>query len=769
VALSQYTVVADGSESNTFPINFTLGIFSRSYVTARVDQEVDGGDNPVYRALTWINDGLVTLGGDPITAGQNVRFSRTIPNNALAHDYSDGDDIIEENLDESNLQSLMLIHQALDGRIGPVEQDIDMNGSTLKNLPDPVDDGDPVPYEWALENLGGAAAEAAEAAQVAAEAARDLAEAAADDSEIARTAAEAAEDAAEAAQLAAEMAAIEAANKASRAIVHVLPASVAGGASLIVAPDGSFVSQSGSTTNGLQEAIDYCRAKGYNLTVWPLNGSPTDYMFEYLGPWITATAYSLQQVVVSGGVYYRCMVPHTSGTFATDLSGGKWIVFDYVGNGLGVPTGWPTIAGKVVNYRNTHYSMSSPLIIGPSQGMIFDLGAAVIAYTGTSGVAVTLDSAYQSIFKFNHIILSDSNTTGRGLQIKPLSTTGYLDGLLYDIPAFFHCCVSAMNLATASIGTVVGFEADAGDNAITECLFKLNEVEGGLAALRLVTPTGTGAIRGNTFWVNRLYGPNVSGNYALELGTSVSGGSVSDNKVFCGSIMPLHTGAGAVRIYGDANYVLASVINDEAGGDVAEGARFESSAANNIVHMPRCDAVTPVSDASSSTSNTYSYEGRFYAPQLFALNQQRFSAYKSSSTATSTTGAGALYTVVFDAELYDAGNVFDTSTGIFTAPHAGLYSLTVGLCLTGIVAAHTKIEVVLTTSARTYFLYQGSVFSNADIAGVWKDTWCLDQVLLGAGGTAKVEVRVSNGPTNTVGVFGGSPSAMYTFFSGRAL
>lgn len=40
--------------------------------------------------------------------------------------------------------------------------------------------------------------------------------------------------------------------------------------------------------------------------------------------WLTATAYSLRDAVVYSGVLYKCIVAHTSGTFATDLSAAKW-------------------------------------------------------------------------------------------------------------------------------------------------------------------------------------------------------------------------------------------------------------------------------------------------------------------------------------------------------------------------------------------------------------------------------------------------------------
>lgn len=44
------------------------------------------------------------------------------------------------------------------------------------------------------------------------------------------------------------------------------------------------------------------------------------------GAWLTATAYGLNELASNGGLWYRCSVAHTSGTFATDLAAFKWIV-----------------------------------------------------------------------------------------------------------------------------------------------------------------------------------------------------------------------------------------------------------------------------------------------------------------------------------------------------------------------------------------------------------------------------------------------------------
>jgi hypothetical protein len=45
------------------------------------------------------------------------------------------------------------------------------------------------------------------------------------------------------------------------------------------------------------------------------------------GPWLTATAYALGDRAQESGSTYICVVPHTSGTFATDLAAVKWQMF----------------------------------------------------------------------------------------------------------------------------------------------------------------------------------------------------------------------------------------------------------------------------------------------------------------------------------------------------------------------------------------------------------------------------------------------------------
>jgi hypothetical protein len=50
------------------------------------------------------------------------------------------------------------------------------------------------------------------------------------------------------------------------------------------------------------------------------------YFFRDGGTWITATSYLLSDIVQHSSASYICVTPHTSGTFATDVAAGKWVL-----------------------------------------------------------------------------------------------------------------------------------------------------------------------------------------------------------------------------------------------------------------------------------------------------------------------------------------------------------------------------------------------------------------------------------------------------------
>jgi len=142
MANSVVTATGDGVTVQ-YTLNFTLGILRRDYVTCRVGSEVDGAGDPVYRTLEWVSDSIVNIQGTVPANGESIVFTRTVPKNLLIHDYSNGVPVEESNLDESNLQTIMAVHEFLDGRVeGGFLQDIQMNGYKILNLGDGTADTD---------------------------------------------------------------------------------------------------------------------------------------------------------------------------------------------------------------------------------------------------------------------------------------------------------------------------------------------------------------------------------------------------------------------------------------------------------------------------------------------------------------------------------------------------------------------------------------------------------------------------------------------------
>lgn len=134
MAFSRITHTYSGQ--TTFAINFTLGYLDQSHVTCRVNDEADGGGSPVFRPLTFVTEGTVSVGGDALVNGDTLVFERTTPKDELENDYQNGAIITEENLDDSYKQALMIAHEALDGRLAAFEQELDMNGLKILNVAD---------------------------------------------------------------------------------------------------------------------------------------------------------------------------------------------------------------------------------------------------------------------------------------------------------------------------------------------------------------------------------------------------------------------------------------------------------------------------------------------------------------------------------------------------------------------------------------------------------------------------------------------------------
>jgi hypothetical protein len=127
---------------------------------------------------------------------------------------------------------------------------------------------------------------------------------------------------------------------------------------------------------------------------------------EWQSAWLTATVYAVNDAVSQGGSSYICLVDHTSGTFATDLSANKWELLaekgadgagsgDFMADGSVPMTGPLVFEGATADAFETTLVMTDPtadrtitfpdatgtVLLGgaPAQGVIDDLAAITYA------------------------------------------------------------------------------------------------------------------------------------------------------------------------------------------------------------------------------------------------------------------------------------------------------------------------------------------------------------------------------------------------------
>lgn len=153
MALSRITYPYSGQE--TFAINFPLGFLKRSDVTLRVNNEVDSTGSATYRTIVWLSDGVIQA-PTGLTVGDSITIERTASKTQLENDYQDGSQIIEENLDDSFKQALMVAQEALDGRLSSFAQDLDLGGNSATNLAPAVEDTDAPTFAQLKEYTGDA-------------------------------------------------------------------------------------------------------------------------------------------------------------------------------------------------------------------------------------------------------------------------------------------------------------------------------------------------------------------------------------------------------------------------------------------------------------------------------------------------------------------------------------------------------------------------------------------------------------------------------------
>jgi len=169
MALSKIIKIGNGV-TRQFAVSFELGYLNEDDITAQVGNEVDGLGDPIYRNITFLTPELLEIDGAVPANLETITFVRTVPSDLLLVDYEDGDIINDENMNTSQKQALMLIHQLLDGRFEKFDSGFDMGGYVITGLGVPVEDSDAVRKDYVDDLVGGT-----EAARIAAEASANAA------------------------------------------------------------------------------------------------------------------------------------------------------------------------------------------------------------------------------------------------------------------------------------------------------------------------------------------------------------------------------------------------------------------------------------------------------------------------------------------------------------------------------------------------------------------------------------------------------------------
>lgn len=187
---------------------------------------------------------------------------------------------------------------------------------------------------------------------------------------------------------------------------------------------------------------------------------------------------------------------------------------------------------------------------------------------------------------------------------------------------------------------------------------------------------------------------------------------------------------------------------------------------------------TPVSIANGGTNATsftasngiVTYNGtqlvNYTGPQInssgYYTNTTQPSCSVKLSTASSVTGDGTAYTIVYDVVQFDNDSNYNNSTGVFTAPVSGIYFCTVGLTLHGLSSSHNLASFEWNTPAVQY-TQQWNPFGITDPNGdaFFSSTMTFN---LTASQTLSTNITVLNG-SKSVGFKTAGGTQVYTWMS----
>jgi hypothetical protein len=142
-------------------------------------------------------------------------------------------------------------------------------------------------------------------------------------------------------------------------------------------------------------------------------------------PWVASTAYAMSVSVTHGSAFYRSLVAHTSGVFATDLAAGKWVL--------------------IVDFATIALVAASMIAVTPSgslttdvQGSLqaLDTGKAPLSHTQLSSTISDSTAAGRALLTAadataQNVLLGTTSLGFQSGDIKPTATLALQSGWYY--------------------------------------------------------------------------------------------------------------------------------------------------------------------------------------------------------------------------------------------------------------------------------------------------------------------------------------------------
>lgn len=182
-------------------------------------------------------------------------------------------------------------------------------------------------------------------------------------------------------------------------------------------------------------------------------------MMEWYGPWVTSTAFVLNDVVEEAGSSYICVEAHTSGVFATDLAAVKWELVaekgdpgtgDFLADGSVPMTGDLDVDGQNIDSVNSLYMAEQAAadvdIADSVQWWALTGGKAM--FTGDDGVDYQLNRLVQVVHTQDGEVATTTttmppddtipqNTEGAEFMTLPITPKDANNKLLVEVVATF--------------------------------------------------------------------------------------------------------------------------------------------------------------------------------------------------------------------------------------------------------------------------------------------------------------------------------------------